>query len=202
MKTKIKFLLAGILAVSVMSSCSTCQKGIYENERSQYEKTECGMDDDAMLNDEQLVLDKEEAHASPAAERRTTTTVFDEVVEDKSVTKQTNDEQLIKQEKRSVPQLGSNKKMRVKDVLKAVREAKKKSKREDAVMLVLLVILALILPPLAVGIYEGITGRFWLVLILWLVGWGVGWWLLGPGLAGLCSLVAVILALLIVLGVW
>ncbi|MBD3639295.1 MAG: YqaE/Pmp3 family membrane protein [Crocinitomicaceae bacterium] len=68
-------------------------------------------------------------------------------------------------------------------------------------MLVLLIILAIILPPLAVGIYEGITGRFWLVLVLWILGWGVGWWLLG-GLGGLCSLVAVVLALLIVLGVW
>lgn len=67
-------------------------------------------------------------------------------------------------------------------------------------MLILLVILAIILPPLAVFIYEGPTTRFIITLILWLIGWGVGWWLFG-GLGGLCSLVAVIFALLIVLGV-
>ncbi|MCB9224599.1 MAG: YqaE/Pmp3 family membrane protein [Crocinitomicaceae bacterium] len=68
-------------------------------------------------------------------------------------------------------------------------------------MMILLVILALILPPLAVGIYEGITGRFWLVLILWLLGIGILAWLL-PHLFYLGWILAVILALLIVLGVW
>ncbi|MBL7898229.1 MAG: YqaE/Pmp3 family membrane protein [Crocinitomicaceae bacterium] len=68
-------------------------------------------------------------------------------------------------------------------------------------MLILLVILAIILPPLAVFLFEGATGRFWITLILWLLGWGVGWYIFHGGLAGLCSLVAIIFALLIVLGV-
>jgi uncharacterized membrane protein YqaE (UPF0057 family) len=68
------------------------------------------------------------------------------------------------------------------------------------VMLVLLVILAIILPPLAVGIFEGITTRFWIDFILWILGWGVGWWLLG-GLGGLCTLIAIIYAILIVLSI-
>jgi len=71
---------------------------------------------------------------------------------------------------------------------------------DSVLMLILLVILCFVLPPLAVGIFEGITVRFWIDLILWLLGWGVGFWLLG-GLGGLCTLVAVILALLIVLSV-
>ena len=72
---------------------------------------------------------------------------------------------------------------------------------ESGLMLVLLVILAIIIPPLAVFIFEGATGRFWIDLILAIVGFGVGWWLLGGGLAYLCALAAVIYALLIVLSV-
>lgn len=68
------------------------------------------------------------------------------------------------------------------------------------VMLILLVILCFILPPLAVFLFEDASGRFVIDLILWLIGWGVGWWLLG-GLAGICTLVAIIYALLIVLSV-
>jgi uncharacterized membrane protein YqaE (UPF0057 family) len=71
---------------------------------------------------------------------------------------------------------------------------------ESGAMLVLLVILAILIPPLAVAIYEGITTRFWIDLILAILGFGIGFWLLG-GLGWLCALAAVIYALLIVLGV-
>lgn len=70
----------------------------------------------------------------------------------------------------------------------------------DTGMLILLVILALIIPPLAVFIYEGATSRFWIDLILAIIGYGIGFWLLG-GLGWLCALAAVIYALLIVLEV-
>jgi uncharacterized membrane protein YqaE (UPF0057 family) len=66
--------------------------------------------------------------------------------------------------------------------------------------LILLVILALLIPPLAVFLFEGSTQRFWIDLILALVGYGVGFWLLG-GLGWICALVSVIYALLIVLEV-
>jgi uncharacterized membrane protein YqaE (UPF0057 family) len=69
------------------------------------------------------------------------------------------------------------------------------------VMLILLIILALFLPWLSVLIFEGATGRFWITLILWLIGIGVGYWLFGGGLAWICGLVAVIYAILILLGV-
>lgn len=78
--------------------------------------------------------------------------------------------------------------------------SKKQSAPAVDAMTILLVILAIILPPLAVGIYEGITKRFWIDLILWAIGWGVGFWLLG-NLAWICSIVAIIYALLIVLEV-
>lgn len=89
-------------------------------------------------------------------------------------------------------------------LLETATNIKKVSENSGAsgdVMLILLVILAIILPPLAVFLFEGATGRFWITLILWLLGWGVGWYIFHGGLAGLCSLVAIIFALLIVLGV-
>ena len=80
---------------------------------------------------------------------------------------------------------------------------KKKSSKAPAgdVELILLVILALIIPPLAVFIYEGATQRFWIDLILAILGFGVGFWLLGLGLGWICALVSIIYALLIVLEV-
>lgn len=67
-------------------------------------------------------------------------------------------------------------------------------------MTILLVILALFIPWLAVLIYEGATTRFWIDLLLWLIGIGLGWYLLGPGIGWLCALVAVVYAILIILG--
>lgn len=92
-----------------------------------------------------------------------------------------------------------------KQARKEVRqEAKKNSKKDSGSrgadgMTVLLVILAIIIPPLAVGLYEGITLRFWIDLILALLGWGLLGWLV-PGLIWLGGLAAIIYALLIVLG--
>ena len=66
-------------------------------------------------------------------------------------------------------------------------------------MTILLVILAIIIPPLAVFLFEGVTTRFWIDLILALVGIGLGVGL--GGLAYLAALASVIYALLIVLNV-
>lgn len=66
---------------------------------------------------------------------------------------------------------------------------------------VLLVILAIIIPPLAVILFEGATNRFWIDLILALLGWGLAYWLLGPTIAFVGGLAAIIYALLIVLSV-
>lgn len=93
-----------------------------------------------------------------------------------------------------------------KQVRKTVRqEAKKNSKKDSGSngadgYTILLVILAIIIPPLAVGLFEGITVRFWIDLILALLGWGLLGWLL-PGLIWLGGLAAIIYALLIVLSV-
>ena len=66
------------------------------------------------------------------------------------------------------------KRARVKEVkkeIKAFKAAKKAGKEADTDTL-LLVILAILLPPLAVYLYEGeINNRFWISLILTLLGW-------------------------------
>jgi uncharacterized membrane protein YqaE (UPF0057 family) len=66
------------------------------------------------------------------------------------------------------------KRTRVKEVkkeIKAYKAAKKAGKEADTDTL-LLVILAILLPPLAVYLYEGeINNRFWISLILTLLGW-------------------------------
>lgn len=77
-------------------------------------------------------------------------------------------------------------------------ESTKKSIQGD-LPLWLFIVLAIILPPLSVGLYEGVTGRFWLNLVLFVIGYGlVG--ILG-NLALIASILAIIHALLIVLDV-
>lgn len=65
------------------------------------------------------------------------------------------------------------------------------------VNLIILVILAVILPPLAVYLAEGVTGKFWLTLILCLLGGGLALGVLGY--IGLLWLIAIIIALLTVM---
>ena len=94
-------------------------------------------------------------------------------------------------------------KLNVKKLPKRVRELKKVNKNaaDSDVMLILMVILAIIIPPLAVFIYEGVTNRFWIDLILALIGWGLAAWLLGGTLGAIGGLAAIIYALLIILEV-
>lgn len=90
-------------------------------------------------------------------------------------------------------QLGRKKNVQVEDNAASSRGADTNT--------ILLVILALFIPWLAVLLYEGATVRFWIDLLLWVLGWGFGWYIFGGGRAGLLSLIAVIYAILIVLGI-
>ena len=78
------------------------------------------------------------------------------------------------------------------------QQHKNKSPGSD-VELILLVILAIIIPPLAVFLYEEASTRFWIDLILALLGWGFLAWIL-PGFVFIGGLAAIIYALLIVTG--
>ena len=69
----------------------------------------------------------------------------------------------------------------------------------SSVSLVVLILLAIFISPVAVYLYDNkASKRFWIVLILWLVGIGLGLGFLS--LFGLALLVAIIYALLIVTG--
>lgn len=82
----------------------------------------------------------------------------------------------------------------VKAAIKHYRQEKKEGKDVDTDTL-LLVILAILLPPLAVYLHDKeATTRFWLTLLLFVLG-VVGAFILSP----LCWLAAVIVALVIVL---
>jgi uncharacterized membrane protein YqaE (UPF0057 family) len=63
----------------------------------------------------------------------------------------------------------------------------------------ILIIVALFIPPLAIGLFEGLSTRFWISLILFLltIGTFAG---IGLGLGGLVALINVIWAILIVAG--
>lgn len=68
---------------------------------------------------------------------------------------------------------------------------------ESAVLVILLVILAFFLPWLSVLLYEGATGRFWIILLLWLLAIIGFFWPIAYALA----VIAVVYAILIVLGI-
>lgn len=53
-----------------------------------------------------------------------------------------------------------------KDIRTAIKEHKKGASDSDTL---LLVILAILIPPLAMGLYDGITDRFWISLLLTLL---------------------------------
>lgn len=103
-----------------------------------------------------------------------------------------------KEDAKAVTKKPMNQIQAVKKVLNAKKAATVDT--SDPLILILLVILALILPPLAVFLVDGASNRFIIDLILWIIGWGIGFWLI-PHLAWLCSIIAVVYALLIVLGV-
>lgn len=72
----------------------------------------------------------------------------------------------------------------------------KKEGREADTNTILLVILAVLLPPLAVYLHEGeINSKFWITLILWLLGFVAFTWV-----AWLPLLASIIYALFVVLG--
>ena len=91
------------------------------------------------------------------------------------------------------------KKMRLKQLkaeLKTLVALKEQGYEADT-NTILLLILAILLPPLAVYLHQGeINSKFWIALILWILGWAG----FGP-LAWLTVLPAIVYAILVILGV-
>lgn len=94
----------------------------------------------------------------------------------------------------------SNKEKRVKlkqakKELKAFKKAKRKGADPDTNTL-LLVIIAILLPPLAVYLHQGeINNKFWITLLLWILGIIGGFFL-----SWFALLAAIVYALIVVLG--
>lgn len=90
------------------------------------------------------------------------------------------------------------KKIRLKQLKKeltAIKESQEQGYDADT-NTILLVILAFLLPPLAVYLHEGeINNKFWIDLILWLLGWIAFTWL-----AWIPLLASIIYALIVILG--
>lgn len=79
----------------------------------------------------------------------------------------------VDSKKMTKKELRQERRQKRKEVRKEIKQAIKDWKKEKASdTTILLVILAILLPPLAVGIYEGgLTSRFWISLLLTLLFW-------------------------------
>ncbi len=69
----------------------------------------------------------------------------------------------------SKKELRKQKRQQRKAFKKALKEKLKQLRRDTDTDLLLLVIIAILLPPLAMGLYDGITNRFWISLLLTLL---------------------------------
>lgn len=145
------------------------------------------------LNFEELEL-KNQTTVETSSEEETTANKSDAEIKNVAAKEIQKEEQLQNLEKRSDIQ---EKNQVAPKANKNILEVKKEQDVESGLIIVLLVILALIIPPLAVLLYEGATNRFLLNLILCLLYLLVFY---NP-LAGLLGLIAVIHAILIVLGI-
>ena len=115
---------------------------------------EIAVEEENLTVDEPVTIEKEEVIVQENVERRTTNL---------NSTESTKSKKEIKREKRK----------QLKKVLKDYKKDKKKNKNSSSdVALLLLVIIAILLPPLAVYLFEdAITDNFWIDLILTLLFW-------------------------------
>jgi uncharacterized membrane protein YqaE (UPF0057 family) len=214
------FLILGIISTMILSACSTSNEvvgGVFQKrkhtggvywDRTEKVKTSAQKEEEEMEFDiYKLEEAKQKKYASVTTIKSETQTPentvvasaesedFDDLVvteESKPVIEATVSTTTTENEK-TVASTKNNKEVKK-------FGSKKTNPVDEDVMLIILVILAILIPPLAVFIYEGATNRFWIDLVLAILGFGVGFWLLG-GLGWLCGLAAVIYALLIVLEV-
>lgn len=220
---KLKSLLTGLVAVVLMFSCATSndvvsgrfiQKrkyndGFYIANGKRFNKTDkvkTDQNDELVYTDSKTETTKEAPVKNGAPVELQNNVPASEPliiaetpeVKTENVAEQNSDIAVKNEENNEEVSVKSERKKEVKTIQTKLSENAGSS---GDVMLVLLVILCFILPPLAVFLFEGATTRFWIDLILAIVAIGFGWWFFGPGIAGLCGLIAVIYALLIVLSV-
>ena len=71
---------------------------------------------------------------------------------------------------------------------------------DNDVIFIIMVVLAIVLPPIVVYLIKGKSNAFILNFLLWLIGFGLAYAILGPGIAYLGGLLAIIHALLVLFG--
>lgn len=228
MKTKI--ILSGIFGVALLlGSCSTSNnvvshgliqkrkynKGFFIKSKDHHKASDENLAKNEMKSSSDQNIEFKSADLSEVKEVKTSqikkadmiaSTQTSDVVVESSVNTSSNS--VTKETKGNVSNIltssqsekrNSATRSQVREEIKQLRKLDKASGMDG--FTVLLIILAIIIPPLAVLLYEGATGRFWIDLILALLGWGLAYWLLGPTIAFAGGLAAIIYALLIVLEV-
>jgi uncharacterized membrane protein YqaE (UPF0057 family) len=214
------FLILGIISTMILSACSTSNEvvgGVFQKrkhtggvywDRTEKVKTSAQKEEEEMEFDiYKLEEAKQKKYASVTTIKSETQTPENNVV----ASAESEDIDGLVIDKKSKPVIEAtvstttteNEKTLAASETKTIVKKQNTNKQtpvDEDVMLIILVILAILIPPLAVFIYEGATNRFWIDLVLAILGFGVGFWLLG-GLGWLCGLAAVIYALLIVLEV-
>ena len=200
MKRQITLILSGLLMTVITISCGTGR--VLNNGESDVEYPQCGFEETSLIDQNQT--ETKNVKASPAADRGNTLVKETSVQKENpslAVTAEEEDVAVVNKNARKETKIGK-KRAKFKQIVNTLKEQNKKRRGGGGLNTILLVIIAIFIPPLAVGLYEGITGRFWLTLVLWLIGLGLGFWLLGPGIGWVCGLLAVIFAILIVVGAW
>lgn len=215
-------LSAAVLGTLILGSCGTSNdvvgggilqkrkynKGFYWNRNANTKDSETVKNEEVKASEEEYVVMNENT-ATPVS----TTSAYS-TVESVGDIASVNENEIVNTQKReltgsssltttkaSVNSTSSTKKI---NVFKAQKQAvnylkKNTSSPASDVATIVLVILAILIPPLAVFLFEGVTSRFWIDLILAILGWGA--YGIFHGMLWICGLVAVIYALLIVLNV-
>jgi uncharacterized membrane protein YqaE (UPF0057 family) len=216
-------LSAAVLGTLILGSCGTSNdvvgggilqkrkynKGFYWNRNANAKDSETVKIEEVKGSDVEYAMEQESASSAVTvrdAYASVETSQDVASVNESEVTVTMNDAAVVSAKNSAASEVANSETSTGKfSVFKAKKEAVKLVKKNSSspasdVATILLVILAILIPPLAVFLFEGASGRFWIDLILAIIGWGVGFWLLG-GLGWICGIAAIIYALLIVLSV-
>jgi uncharacterized membrane protein YqaE (UPF0057 family) len=150
---RISFVLA--ISAIIFSSCNSRKIGFFNNHYSNYQASKSN---DVNVKNEELYASID-SKIDPATSNRPAKEIFSKY-EEKMPTK--IDIKKASQEKKKISR--EDKKLIKSKIKQLVRE--KKEANDSNINTIILVILAILLPPLAVALVDGITGPFWLDILL------------------------------------
>ncbi len=222
MKKRLQLIIASIAMIGLMISCSTSQdvasnrgiqkrkynKGFFVSLNKKIGKTESAKSTpETVLTDNETSTTKNDGLVAVINNQKNndsrlksveTSTFIDEEAQF------TINERVVEIDKKETPRQEKFKRRTLKKNYNTIGKVNSTHQNaasrssESGIFLLILVIIALIIPPLAVLIYDGIDRPFWIDLILWLIGIGVGSAIFGFGVAYILGLIAAIYALLII----